>query len=102
MGVQNRNAPDIKFSVAEMDVICRLLSLQNADECCAIKELRKTSVWKQRKNWESAQVSGLVTLAFLLVARSKMVLSAGPSLLVVVPRLPESNIRSFAFACSPE
>ena len=29
-------------------------------ECCAIKGLRKTSVWKEKKNWESGQVSGHV------------------------------------------
>jgi hypothetical protein len=40
-----------------MEAIWRLLSLQNFNECCAIKELRKSFVWKQRKNWESAQVS---------------------------------------------
>ena len=33
MGVQNRNAPDIKFSVAKMEVLWRLLSLQKANEC---------------------------------------------------------------------
>ncbi len=57
MGVQNRIALDIKFSVAKTEVTWRLLSLQKANECCAIKELRKKSVWKEKKNWELAQVS---------------------------------------------
>ena len=49
-------ALDIKFSVAKPEVTWRLLSLQKANECCPIKELRKKSVWKEKKNWELAQV----------------------------------------------
>jgi hypothetical protein len=54
--IQNWNALDIKFSAAKMEVIWTLLNRQKANESCAIKGLRKTSVWKQKKNWESAQV----------------------------------------------
>ena len=39
-----------------MDINCSLLSLRKANECCAIKGLRKTSVWKEKRNWESGQV----------------------------------------------
>ena len=67
-----------KFSVAKMEVIWRLLSLQKANECCAIKELRKTSVWKQRKNWELAQVSVTedeVVVGIVFLGREQLLLA---------------------------
>ena len=55
--LQKWNSQNIKFSVAKMDIIGAPLSLQKASECCAIKGLRKTSIWKEKKNWEPAQLS---------------------------------------------
>ena len=45
-GSSNRDALDIKLSVAKTEVTWRLLSLRktNANGCCAIKELRNKNV----------------------------------------------------------
>ena len=49
----------IKFSVGKIEVFWRLLSLQKANECCAIKELREKSVWKEKKDWERLDSSAV-------------------------------------------
>ena len=46
-----------KFSAAIMIIIWTPLSLQKANECCTMKGVWKTSVWKKKKNWELAQPS---------------------------------------------
>ena len=40
------------FLLLKWNLFGHLSTLKNPNECCAIRELRKPSVWKEKKNWQ--------------------------------------------------